>query len=46
VPFVKSEFEVGKEDAENLACGLPFRDRRARELPPKDFGALANALTN
>jgi len=46
VPFVKSEFEVGKEDAEKLACGLPFRDRRARELSPKDFGALANALTD
>jgi 16S rRNA (adenine1518-N6/adenine1519-N6)-dimethyltransferase len=46
LPFIKSTLRVGKEDAEKIACGLPFRDRRARELSPKEFGALANALTD
>jgi 16S rRNA (adenine1518-N6/adenine1519-N6)-dimethyltransferase len=45
VPFVKNEFAVRKEDAVKLVSELPFRDRRARDLSPTDFGALANALT-
>jgi 16S rRNA (adenine1518-N6/adenine1519-N6)-dimethyltransferase len=43
-PFIKSTLKVSKQDAEKLALTLPFHDRRARELSPKDFGALANAL--
>jgi 16S rRNA (adenine1518-N6/adenine1519-N6)-dimethyltransferase len=45
LPFIKISLRVGKEDAEKLASELPFGDRRARELAPKDFGVLANALT-
>ena len=45
-PFIRSNFKLNKEDAEKLALSLPFHDRRARELSPKDFGALANALPN
>jgi 16S rRNA (adenine1518-N6/adenine1519-N6)-dimethyltransferase len=43
-PFLKSSFKLSKQDAEKLALSLPFRDRRARELSPKDFGAVANAI--
>ncbi len=46
VPFLKSSFKLSKQDAEKLALSLPFHDRRARELTPEDFGALANALPN
>ena len=45
-PFLRSNFKLSKQDAEKLALSLPFHDRRARELSPKDFGALANALPN
>ena len=43
-PFLKSSFKLSKQDAEKLALSLPFRDRRARELSPKDFGAVVNAM--
>jgi 16S rRNA (adenine1518-N6/adenine1519-N6)-dimethyltransferase len=43
-PFLRSSFKLSKQDAEKLALSLPFHDRRARELSPKDFGAIANAL--
>jgi 16S rRNA (adenine1518-N6/adenine1519-N6)-dimethyltransferase len=43
-PFIKSNFKLSKQDAEKLALNLPFNDRRARELSPKDFGAIVNAL--
>ncbi len=46
VPFIKSALDTPKEDAEKRACALPFRDKRVRELFPKDFGVLANALVN
>ncbi|HLE75981.1 MAG TPA: 16S rRNA (adenine(1518)-N(6)/adenine(1519)-N(6))-dimethyltransferase RsmA [Candidatus Bathyarchaeia archaeon] len=46
VPFIKSTFKVSKEEAKKRVCTLPFGERRARELSPKDFGALANALTD
>ena len=45
-PFIKSNFKLSKQDSEKLALSLPFHDRRVRELSPKDFGALANALPN
>src|SRR5208283_2615606 len=44
-PFIKSTLKLSKQDAEKLALTLPFHDRRARELSPKDFGALANAIS-
>lgn len=45
-PFLKSTLKTSKEDAENLVCAFPFCDKRVRELSPKDFGVLANALVN
>jgi 16S rRNA (adenine1518-N6/adenine1519-N6)-dimethyltransferase len=45
MPFIKSTFKLAKEDAEKMACTLPFREKRARELRPEDFGELANAFT-
>jgi 16S rRNA (adenine1518-N6/adenine1519-N6)-dimethyltransferase len=45
-PFISSNFKLSKQDAEKLALSLPYHDRRARELSPKDFGAVANALPN
>ena len=44
VPFIKSTLGVNKEDAEKLACTIPFREKRARELTPETFGEVANAL--
>ena len=43
-PFIRDNFKLSKQDAEKLALSLPFHDRRVRELSPKDFGAIANAL--
>jgi 16S rRNA (adenine1518-N6/adenine1519-N6)-dimethyltransferase len=43
-PFIKSNYKISKQEAEELALTLPFHDRRARELMPKDFGAIVNAL--
>ena len=45
-PFIKSNYKLSKQDAEKLAFSMPFYDRRARELMPQDFGAIANALPN
>ena len=45
-PFIKSTLKLSKQDAEKIALTLPFHDRRARELSPKDFGALANAVSS
>ncbi len=43
-PFIRDSFKLSKQDAEKLAQSLQFHDRRVRELSPKDFGAIANAL--
>ena len=43
-PFIRDNFKLNKNDAAQLAQSLPCHDRRARELSPKDFGAIANAL--
>jgi 16S rRNA (adenine1518-N6/adenine1519-N6)-dimethyltransferase len=43
-PFLKVTLKLSKQDAEKLALNLPFHDKRARELLPKHFGELANAL--
>ena len=45
-PYIRSHFKLNKQDAEALAATLPFHDKRARELAPKDFGAIANVLPN
>jgi 16S rRNA (adenine1518-N6/adenine1519-N6)-dimethyltransferase len=44
VSFIKNTFKVAKEEAEKVACTIPFREKRARELPPEAFGELANVL--
>ncbi|MEM2098520.1 MAG: 16S rRNA (adenine(1518)-N(6)/adenine(1519)-N(6))-dimethyltransferase RsmA [Candidatus Bathyarchaeia archaeon] len=44
VPFLKSTFKLSKDEAKRYASAIPFGERRVRELAPKDFGALANAL--
>ncbi len=46
VPFLKSTLKLSKKDAEKLALTLPYRDKRARELMPKDFGELANVISS
>jgi 16S rRNA (adenine1518-N6/adenine1519-N6)-dimethyltransferase len=45
-PFLKSKNKLDKQDAEKLAQTLPYHDRRVRELLPKDFGDIANAISN
>ncbi len=45
-PFLKATFKLCKQDAEKLSLAVPFLERRARELSPKDFGAIANAICN
>jgi 16S rRNA (adenine1518-N6/adenine1519-N6)-dimethyltransferase len=44
VPFLKNVRKIGKAQAEELASRAPFAGRRARELSPREFGELANAL--
>ncbi len=44
-PFLKSTLKLSKQEAETLALTLPFHDKRARELSPKNFGELANAVS-
>jgi 16S rRNA (adenine1518-N6/adenine1519-N6)-dimethyltransferase len=44
VPFIKSNYKISRQEAERIAHKLPFHDKRAREIIPKDFGAIANAL--
>jgi 16S rRNA (adenine1518-N6/adenine1519-N6)-dimethyltransferase len=44
MPFIKSTLDFTKEDAKKVACTIPFREKRVRELPPEAFGELANAL--
>lgn len=46
VPFLKNTLKLCKEESVKLALTLPFRDKRARELSPKNFGELANAISN
>jgi len=45
-PFLRSNFKLDKQEAAKIADNLPFPDKRARELSPEDFGAIANALPN
>ena len=43
-PFLRTNMQLGKQDAEKLAVTLPFHDKRVRELTPEQFGALADAI--
>ena len=43
-PFTRDWFKLSKQDAEKITLSLPNHDKRVRELSPKDFGAIANAL--
>jgi 16S rRNA (adenine1518-N6/adenine1519-N6)-dimethyltransferase len=45
-PFIRTQLKLSKPEAEKIAAALPFHDKRARELQPKDFGAIANALSS
>ena len=45
-PFIRDNYKLSKDDAEKLAHSFPESERRVRELFPKDFGAIANALPN
>jgi 16S rRNA (adenine1518-N6/adenine1519-N6)-dimethyltransferase len=45
-PFLRSSLKLDKQKAEQQALSLPFHDKRARELTPENFGALANAIRN
>jgi 16S rRNA (adenine1518-N6/adenine1519-N6)-dimethyltransferase len=45
VPFIRAEFKVDKTEAAKMASTFPFHNRRARELTPRDFGALADVLS-
>lgn len=46
MPFIRSTYKLSKQQAEEIAAKLPFSERRPRELQPKDFGAIADALPN
>jgi len=43
-PFIRSERKVDKAEAERIASSILYGEIRVRELSPKDFGAVANAL--
>lgn len=44
-PFIRTTLKLTKPEAQKISDSLPFHDKRARELQPKDFGAIANALS-
>jgi 16S rRNA (adenine1518-N6/adenine1519-N6)-dimethyltransferase len=43
--FAQTTLKLPKKEAENFAKAQPLRDKRVRDLSPKEFGDLANALT-
>jgi 16S rRNA (adenine1518-N6/adenine1519-N6)-dimethyltransferase len=43
-PFLKTNLNLTKNGAETLSHALPFHEKRARELSPKNFGELADAI--
>jgi 16S rRNA (adenine1518-N6/adenine1519-N6)-dimethyltransferase len=43
-PYLRSNNKMAKQEAENLAQNVPFHEHRPRELSPKDFGEIADAL--
>jgi 16S rRNA (adenine1518-N6/adenine1519-N6)-dimethyltransferase len=44
-PFIRDNLKLSKQDAEKLAQTFAHQNRRPRELFPKDFGAIENALS-
>ena len=46
VPFLKSIRKIAKKEAEKLADAVPFAEMRVRELAPRAFGELGNALAD
>ncbi len=45
-PFLRTHYKLNKQEAEKIAASLPKSERRPRELAPKDFGAISDALPN
>ena len=45
-PFIRDNYKLSKQEAEIISANMPFHDKRARELSPKDFGAIVDALPN
>lgn len=45
-PYLRSNYKLSKQEAIDIAEKLPFHEQRPRELQPKDFGAIADALPN
>jgi 16S rRNA (adenine1518-N6/adenine1519-N6)-dimethyltransferase len=43
-PFIRGAYATRAESVTKMVQDVPFRDKRARELAPEDFGALSNAL--
>jgi len=43
LPFIKGACATRAESVIKMVEGLPFCDKRVRELAPEDFGALSNA---
>jgi 16S rRNA (adenine1518-N6/adenine1519-N6)-dimethyltransferase len=43
-PFLRTNLQLSKQEAEKLAVAFPFHDKRVRELTPEQFGALADAI--
>jgi 16S rRNA (adenine1518-N6/adenine1519-N6)-dimethyltransferase len=43
-PFIRSELKLEKTEAQKIALTLAKDSRRARELAPQDFGAIADEL--
>jgi 16S rRNA A1518/A1519 N6-dimethyltransferase RsmA/KsgA/DIM1 with predicted DNA glycosylase/AP lyase activity len=46
VPFLRVTRKIGKDEAERIACSFAFSDERVRALAPRDFGELANVLSD
>jgi 16S rRNA (adenine1518-N6/adenine1519-N6)-dimethyltransferase len=44
VPSIRGAYATRAEGALKVVEGVPFCDKRVRELAPEDFGALSNAL--
>jgi 16S rRNA (adenine1518-N6/adenine1519-N6)-dimethyltransferase len=44
-PYLRSHLKMSKPEAEKLADANKFTQRRVRELEPKDFGELSDALS-
>ena len=44
-PFIRSELRLEKRKATEIAGSLNLREKRVRELEPKDFGAIADVLS-